>query len=272
MALVIADKLSKSYGDIKAVEEISFSIGQKQIVSILGANGAGKSTTINMLTGLLKPTSGKLTLFGKSYVNQSDAIRRKFGYVPEESSMYEDVGIYDYLRFFADVYGVDRSVAEKRIMDLLARLHLDVGNRQIGKLSKGMKRKVLLVRSLVHDPKLLIYDEPASGLDPQTAHFILEFMLELKAKGKAIVFSSHHLAHVEKVADHVIIIHKGKIVTNKTVPELVQRSQSYVVRLEDGSTKAVGMQGLQELMKLEKIVDIQQQTKTLEEVFLEMTR
>lgn len=277
MDIVIAKNLSKHYdgGKIRSVDNVSFTLPKGSIVALLGANGAGKSTTIKMLTGLVKPTAGLLSILGNSYVSGPDAIKRTLGYVPEESSMYEDIGIFDYLWFFANIYEVPKKDAQHRISSLLSRLDLHVGNRIIGDLSKGMKRKVLIARSLLHDPDLLIYDEPASGLDPKTSRFILDFMLELKRKGKTILFSSHHLRHVEQVADTVLIMHKGKLVTNKTLQQLVMHSSSYVVHYTNGDCKVVdSLQDLKVILEKDQdIIDhVQHEQRTLEDVFLELTR
>lgn len=271
--VVEVKQLSKHYGTVRAVDGLTFTLEKGQITALLGANGAGKSTTIKMLTGLIKPTKGSLSIFSHTYDQHANAIRSSFGYVPEESAMYEDIGLMDYLYFFASVYNVPRSVAKKRITSLLRRLELDAGNRLIGNLSKGMKRKVLLARSLLHDPPLLIYDEPASGLDPKVARFILGFMKELREQGKAILFSSHHLSHVEQVADTILIMHKGKLLTNKTLHDLVAHATSYVVRYADGTKKQVkGVAELQKEMSSGKVVDVQNKTQSLEDVFLEITR
>lgn len=267
------ENITKYYGKLKAVDSVDISIEENGIIAILGSNGAGKSTIIKMICGLLKPTSGSIRIQETTYDEDPDRIRQQIGYVPEESAMYNDLGVYDYLRFFADLYGVPGKLAEARIEEHLRSLHLDVGNRTIAELSKGMKRKVLIARSLINDPDILIYDEPASGLDPQTAAFILQFMEKLVKEGKTILFSSHNLGHVEQVADRVIIIHKGQKLRDATVDELKRTKKvHYTLRYrEDGETKEkkIHLQDLDQYVHLDVIAIVPEQ-RTLEEAFLSL--
>jgi ABC-2 type transport system ATP-binding protein len=154
-------------------------------------------------------------------------MRRSLGFLPEESPLYEDMTPTSYLRFFADLYDVPRDVARERTAETLDRLELEHRERRLGDTSKGMKRKVAIARSLVNDPDLLIYDEPASGLDPLTTNYVLEFTRELADRGKTVVFSAHNLYHVESVCDRVVIMNRGQIVARGTVEQ---------IRTEHGST------------------------------------
>jgi ABC-2 type transport system ATP-binding protein len=154
-------------------------------------------------------------------------MRRSLGFLPEESPLYEDMTPRSYLRFFADLYDVPRDVARERTEETLDRLELEHRERRLGDMSKGMKRKVAIARSLVNDPDLLVYDEPASGLDPLTTNYVLQFTRELADRGKTVVFSAHNLYHVESVCDRVVIMNRGQIVARGTVPE---------IRAEHGST------------------------------------
>jgi ABC-2 type transport system ATP-binding protein len=154
-------------------------------------------------------------------------MRRSLGFLPEESPLYEDMTPRSYLRFFADLYDVPRDVARGRTEETLDRLELEHRERRLGDMSKGMKRKVAIARSLVNDPDLLVYDEPASGLDPLTTNYVLQFTRELADRGKTVVFSAHNLYHVESVCDRVVIMNRGQIVARGTVPE---------IRAEHGST------------------------------------
>jgi ABC-2 type transport system ATP-binding protein len=213
--------LRKEYGGFVAVENSTFSVDSGEVFGIIGPNGAGKTTTLKALSGLLEPTAGTVEIDGEA----ADAreTRRKLGFLPEESPLYEEMTALSYLRFFADLYDVSDDVATERIHDALDRLELDHRTRAIGDMSKGMKRKVAIARSLVNDPAVLVYDEPASGLDPLTTNYIIEFTKELATEGRTVIFSAHNLYHVEEVCDRVAIMNNGRIVTQGPLNELRER-------------------------------------------------
>jgi ABC-2 type transport system ATP-binding protein len=217
-AMIEAQNLRKEYGDFVAVEGSSFSIEDGEVFGIIGPNGAGKTTTLKMLAGLLDPTDGVATVAG--YAADETEMRRHLGFLPEESPLYEEMTAISYLKFFADLYDVDPDTATRRIHDTLDDLELDHRDRKIGDMSKGMKRKVAIARSLINDPDVLIYDEPASGLDPLTTNYIIEFTERLAAEGKTIVFSAHNLFHVESICDRVIIMRDGEIVARGDLEQL----------------------------------------------------
>ncbi len=224
--MIAVEDLRKTYGDFAAVQGSSFEVDRGEIFGVVGPNGAGKTTTLKMLAGLVEPTSGTATVAG--YDANDPEMRSTLGFLPEESPLYEDMTPLSYLRFFADLYDVPRDVANGRITDALDRLELDHRTRRLGDMSKGMRRKVAIGRSLVNDPDVLIYDEPASGLDPLTTNYVLEFTRELSAAGKTIIFSAHNLYHVEDVCDRVVIMNRGEIIARGTVPE---------IRVEHGTTE-----------------------------------
>lgn len=209
--------LRKEYGDVTAVDGSSFEIETGEIFGLVGPNGAGKTTTLKMLAGLLEPTAGRATVAG--YDSRDREMRQHLGFLPEESPLYEDMTARSYLRFFADLYDVPRHTANERIETTLDRLGLEVRDRPLGNTSKGMKRKVAIARSLVNDPSVLIYDEPASGLDPLTTNAIIEFVDEL-GDDRTVVFSAHNLYHVEAICDRVAIMLDGKIVTRGSLEEI----------------------------------------------------
>ena len=213
--------LRKTYGDFAAVVDSDFSVDEGEVFGIVGPNGAGKTTTLKILAGLVEPTDGEARVAG--YDSTESAMRHHLGFLPEESPLYEEMTATSYLRFFADLYDVPRPVADQRIESALDRLELDHRDRRLGDVSKGMKRKVAIARSLVNDPDVLVYDEPASGLDPVTTNSVLEFTRELRAAGKTVVFSAHNLYHVESVCDRVIIMNEGRIVARGTVDEIRER-------------------------------------------------
>ena len=210
--------LRKEYGEFVAVEGSTFSVDAGEVFGIVGPNGAGKTTTLKTLAGLLEPTSGTVEVAG--FEPGDTEMRQRLGFLPEESPLYEEMTPLSYLRFFADLYDVPRETATERIDDTLDRLDLEHRERPLGDMSKGMKRKVAIARSLVNDPDVLVYDEPASGLDPLTTNYIIEFTRELADAGKTVVFSAHNLYHVESVCDRIAIMNRGEIVAEGTVEAL----------------------------------------------------
>jgi ABC-2 type transport system ATP-binding protein len=216
--MIRVEELRKTYGGFPAVVGSSFDVDRGEIFGVVGPNGAGKTTTLKMLAGLVEPTEGTARVAG--YDAGDPEMRRHLGFLPEESPLYEDMTPRSYLRFFADLYDVPREEATRRTETTLDRLELEHRDRRLGDMSKGMKRKVAIARSLVNDPDLLIYDEPASGLDPLTTNYVLEFTRELADRGKTVVFSAHNLYHVESVCDRVVIMNRGEIIARGTVPEI----------------------------------------------------
>ncbi len=269
--------VTKYYEHFLAVSDLSFAVESSQIIALLGSNGAGKSTTIKMLCGLSKPSAGEISVFDKKFSKSATEIKKGIGYLPEESALYEDVTVMQYLLFFGSLYGLSKPVIVRRAHTLLHELDLDAGEKLIAELSKGMKRKVLIARSLLHDPQLLIYDEPASGLDPQTSAFILTFMQELQRKGKTIIFSSHNLVHVEKIAQRVIIIHKGKMAFDGTVKELTTKKHaSYTVTYRDDAghehTGAHTLAQIQEIAKKHEMLEIVSHQPSVEDAFFSLIK
>jgi len=215
--MIEAVDLRKTYGDVVAVEGSTFSVEPGEIFGLIGPNGAGKTTTLKMLAGLIEPTGGTATV--ANYDSQDREMRRRLGFLPEDSPVYADMTAHSYLRFFADLYDVPRDVANERIETTLDRLELSVRDRPLGNASKGMRRKVAIARSLVNDPEVLIYDEPASGLDPLTTNAIIEFVAELSAR-RTVVFSAHNLHHVETLCDRVGILLDGELLARGAIDEL----------------------------------------------------
>jgi ABC-2 type transport system ATP-binding protein len=281
--MIVVKDLSKSYGGFKAVDGVSFSVGEGEVVAIIGPNGAGKSTTLKMVCGLLKPSGGSITVEGKSHVSGTNEIKRLIGYMPEESSLYEDMNVYDYLNFFAELYNVRKADAKERITKLLDSLDLRVDRKKvIGNMSKGMKRKVLLARSLINDPRILVYDEPASGLDPITTNFILNYILDLKRAGKIILLTAHNMHHVEMISDRIVIINSGKVLVDDSFDNIRDAyGKSYSVRyLKNGEIKSEKFGDSKALNAFVKtlvaenleIYDIQTHQKKLEEIFVLLTK
>jgi ABC-2 type transport system ATP-binding protein len=204
--------VTKRYGDVVAVDHLDLTVGDGEIMGIIGHNGAGKSTTLKMILGLISPTSGVVKVMGRDMAKDSTAVKQFIGYLPEESPLYENMTATEYLMFFAEIYKLPRREAAVRIDDLLGSLKLPERDRLTGELSKGMKRKVTIARTLLHDPALLILDEPNSGLDPLTSFFIINYLKRLRDQGKTILLSAHNLFHVEYICDRVAILRDGRLV------------------------------------------------------------
>jgi ABC-2 type transport system ATP-binding protein len=203
--------VTKSYNDTIVVDHLNLQIAAGEIIGLIGHNGAGKSTTLKMIAGLIEPTSGQVQVMGHDMQKESIKVKQKIGYLPEESPLYEAMTAQQYLLFFSELYQMPRQKALKRIDQLLDSLGLPEKNKLTGEFSKGMKRKTAIARTLLHDPELLILDEPNSGLDPLTSFFIINYLTSLKREGKTIVLSAHNLFHVESICDRVGIIKNGKL-------------------------------------------------------------
>ncbi|MDI6897401.1 ABC transporter ATP-binding protein [Methanocella conradii] len=203
--------VTKLYKDFAAVKDLDLDVDKGEILGIIGHNGAGKSTTLKMMVGLVSPTSGSVEVMGRDMAKDALHVKRFLGYLPEDSPLYENMTVDEYLRFFSELYGMPSKKADERIGLLLGSLKLPERNKLTGELSKGMKRKVSIARALLHDPDILVLDEPSSGLDPLTSFFIVDYLRRLRAEGKTIVLSAHNLFHVEYVCDRVAILKNGKL-------------------------------------------------------------
>ncbi len=215
-----ATGLGKDYGSTVAVQSIDLDVRPGTIVGLVGNNGAGKTTALKMLAGILEPTRGEATLAGRA--TQVAAVRRDLGYLPEDSPLYDDQTPLAYLAFFGSLYGIGRRQATTRAKELLTALRLDEVHwrKQIGDLSKGSARKVAIARTLLHDPLVLILDEPASGLDPATRRDLDRFLVALRSGGKAILLSAHNLKQVEELCDEIVLLHAGRVAAYGTLADL----------------------------------------------------
>lgn len=230
--MIEVNGLRKEYGEFVAVDQLSFNVKKGEIFGIVGPNGAGKTTTLKMLSGLVRPTAGSIRINGVDISVDPVRVKSILGFLPEESPLYEGMYVEDYLLFFGELYDVDKATARKRINSLLTDLSLNAAGKRIGDLSKGMRRKVAIARSLINDPQLLIYDEPGSGLDPMTSRFISEYIRSLKEKGKTIIFSAHNLYQMEKLCDRILIIKDGKQVTLGSASQIRKEHSRVLYRLE----------------------------------------
>ena len=224
MAIVV-ENLTKKYGVQKAVNDISFEINTGEVVGFLGPNGAGKSTTMKMITCFMAPTAGDVTVEGASILSDPELVKRKIGYLPENNPLYLDMPIVDYLRFSAEIQGVSKSEIPMRIGEMIEKCGLDAEkHKNIQELSKGYRQRVGLAQAMIHDPEVLILDEPTTGLDPNQIVEIRKLIKEL-GKEKTVILSSHILSEVEATCDRILIINKGRIVADGTAETLRQQAQ-----------------------------------------------
>lgn len=216
--------LLKTYGEQKAVNNISFKIEKGEIVGFLGPNGAGKSTTMKILTGYLQQTSGEAFVCGINVAEDPLATKKKIGYLPELNALYYDMYVKEYLAFIAEVHKVED--AKQKINSVIELTGLTIeSKKKIGQLSKGYKQRVGLAAALIHDPEVLILDEPTSGLDPNQIIEIRE-VIKKQGQNKTVLFSSHILQEVEAICDRVIIIHKGELVADDKLSNLQKESNT----------------------------------------------
>jgi len=218
--------LQKSFGDFRAVDGVSFSVEPGEVLGFLGPNGAGKSTTMRMITGFLTPTGGAVRIAGVDVGVDPIAAKRRIGYLPEGAPLYPDMTPRTLLEFIAEIRGVPSDQRRARIEKVVSQVHISgVLDQQIDTLSKGFKRRVGLAQAILHDPEILILDEPTDGLDPNQKHEVRQLIQEM-SKDKVIILSTHILEEVEAVCSRAIIITRGKVVFDGTPKELKDRSPS----------------------------------------------
>jgi ABC-2 type transport system ATP-binding protein len=219
--LISTRNLVKSYGDKLAVDNVSFDVYSGEIFGFLGPNGAGKTTTIKMIVGLLQPTSGWVKVSG--YDVQKNPLQAKAanGYVPDEPNLYNKLSGRELLRFVGDLYGIERDQVERRIEELLRLFDLTAsGDDTVDSYSHGMQQKTALAAALVHDPQVLVLDEPTVGLDPKSARLIKDILRQLANRGAAVFLSTHILEIAERMCDRIGIINKGRLIAVGTMDEL----------------------------------------------------
>jgi len=232
MSVLVKD-LVKIYGTQRAVDGISFTATKGQITGFLGPNGAGKSTTMKVATCFIPPSAGSIEVCGYDVVSSPIEVRQQIGYLPEHNPLYLDMYVQEYLKFTGGLYGMKGPSLQKRIGDMIDLCGLGVEQyKKIGALSKGYRQRVGLAQALIHDPKVLILDEPTTGLDPNQ---ILEIRKVIKSisKDKTVIFSTHIMQEVQALCDQVIIINKGKIVADKTIVEIRNLNTTVkIIRIE----------------------------------------
>lgn len=220
--------LTKRYGTLTAVDDLDLTVEAGEVFGFIGPNGAGKTTTMRIMTTLLRPTSGEARIAGHSVSDDPRAVRRAIGYMPDFFGVYEDMKVWEYLDFFAACYDVPAAVRPGMIDDLLALV--DLGYKReayVENLSRGMKQRLCLARTLTHDPQLLILDEPASGLDPRARIEMRELLRELQKMGKTIFFSSHILSEVADICTSIGVIENGRLAALGNVTEMMSRLRAH---------------------------------------------
>ena len=248
-AIITISNLTKIYENISAVNHISFEITKGEIFGFLGPNGAGKTTTIKMLTGLIQPTEGTATIQGKDLRTQIVEIKKTIGVVTEDSNLYDELSVWDNLRFVGQLYGVPQGDRDKRIGELLKRFDLEAKREaKFATLSKGMKRKVIIAAALIHSPQIVFLDEPTTGLDVLSARILRSMIKELKALGVTIFLTTHYIEEAEQLCDRVAILVNGTIKTVDTPGNLIATTNSK--NLEEAFIEITGLK--EEIMLVEK--------------------
>ncbi|MGB9606898.1 MAG: ABC transporter ATP-binding protein [bacterium] len=232
--MLVVKGLTKDYGKLRAIDNLNFEVEDGIVYGFVGPNGAGKTTTIDIIATVLRPTAGEALVNGYSVVKEKEKVKWLIGYMPDFYGVYHDMSVSEYLDFFCSAYGIQGEKKKKRIEELLEMFQL--GHKrddEVESLSRGMRQKLCLARALVHDPPLLILDEPASGLDPRARTEVLNLLKELSRKGKTIFLSSHILPEIGSICDKVGIIEKGKLLISEKIEKLEERVKGFkTIRVE----------------------------------------
>jgi ABC-2 type transport system ATP-binding protein len=235
--MILTEDLSKMFDDFLAVDGVSLEVEAGTVLALLGPNGAGKTTTIRMLTSVLKPSRGRASVGGYDVQNNPSEVRASVGVLTEQHGLYGRMPADDYLDFFGQVYGMTSNARKARIDHLLEKFGLmDDRDRKIAEYSKGMRQKLALARALLHDPPVLLLDEPTSAMDPESARLVRDSIAALRSEKRAIIICTHNLAEAEELADHIAIIRRGAIITKGTPSSLKQimlGPGEYILKLAD---------------------------------------
>ena len=242
--MIDARSLSKRFqdkkrGEIRAVDNVSFTCQPGKIYGLLGANGAGKTTTLRMLATILEPTDGTAIVAGYDVIEHPERVRANIGFLSTATALYPRLTAQEMVEYFGRLNGLDEATLKKRIDDIFSRLDMNsFRDRRCDKLSTGMKQKTSNARTLVHDPPVMIFDEPTTGLDVMTARTIIGFIADCRDRGKTVIFSTHIMSEVERLCDHIGIIHGGKLLEEGTLSELRAKHNEH--NLEEIIVKVVG--------------------------------
>ncbi|TAK14216.1 MAG: ABC transporter ATP-binding protein [Anaerolineae bacterium] len=219
--MILTEDLTKTFDDFTAVDGVNLVVGKGEVLAILGPNGAGKTTTVRMLTSILKPTRGRAVIAGFDVVTHPREVRASVGVLTEHHGLYNRMRPEEYLGFFGDVYGLEKARTTQRTGALLDLFSLsEARGRKIGEFSKGMRQKLALARAMLHDPHVLLLDEPTSAMDPASARLVRDSIKELRSSERTVVICTHNLVEAEELADRIAIIRRGRIIARGTVSEL----------------------------------------------------
>ncbi len=224
--IVSIKNLRMRYDEKEVLKGINLEIYKGQIIGYIGANGAGKSTTVKILLGLINDYEGEVKIGGEDITKNKVAYKRRIGYVPETAEIFDNLTAYEYLNFIGELYGLDINEIEKKATKLMTLFNLEkVLHGRISSFSKGMKQKILIIASLIHNPDILFFDEPLSGLDANSVMIFKEILSELANQGKTIFYSSHIMEIVEKISSRIVLLNNGEIVADGTFEELKEKSK-----------------------------------------------
>lgn len=264
---IVVEHLTKRYGPQKAVDNVSFRVKAGEVLGFLGPNGAGKTTTMKAISCFIKPEEGDVLVGGYSIHEHPEMIKKNIGYLPENNPLYQEMNIIDFLEFIAKIHGIPKYLIPERILDMVRTCGLEgEKHKLIGELSKGYQQRVGLAQALIHDPEILILDEPTTGLDPNQIVEIRELIKRI-GKEKTVILSSHILAEVEATCDRILIINNGRIVVDGTAEELRKQAQgSEILKLgvKGGEIKEI----FDHLFEIETIdsIDLLDEEKQLFEI------
>ncbi|MGC9554037.1 MAG: ATP-binding cassette domain-containing protein [Thermoplasmatota archaeon] len=232
MAVVEIRGLTKRYGRLLAVNDLSFTVEEGEVFALLGPNGAGKTTTMSVLMGFIFPTAGSIRIFGQDMTDEGRETRRRIGFMPEELGLYDSLTGYEHLEFYGRLFGMEKREREEKIHDMLQLVGLtDRKDSLVREYSHGMRQRLGVAQALINEPDLLILDEPTSGLDPRASHEVREIIKSLAARHITLILSSHLLHEVEQVCDTVAIINKGKLIRKDTIKDLVRETRDKGIRV-----------------------------------------
>lgn len=251
---IIVNNITKLYGEQKALNNVSFTVNTGEIVGFLGPNGAGKSTMMKIITCYIPPTQGSVKVCGFDILEQSLEVKKQIGYLPEHNPLYLDMYVKEFLEFVGGLYKVDN--IKKRVAEMIELTGLQVEQKKkIGALSKGYRQRVGLAQAIIHDPKVLIMDEPTTGLDPNQLEEI-RGLIKTLGKEKTVMLSTHIMQEVEAVCDKVIIINKGEIVANESTQNLQKNTSKQVYTVEfDASVSKNSLKGINGVREVEQVAE-----------------